>query len=250
MKNNQVYTCPMHPVVKSGNSGRCPKCGMELVQDNGQFLLNVKQPKKHSTSKKSEFAAKNEKVIGLVEKLKEVFTHHKPLCITLTVFLLSLAWFLWVIWYKVIPNEAQQVHYHAGFIVIKNNQQENFSDQKYMKTEACIESGIDHRESEEEEQIEKAHLHGNVGDVVHVENDEGKWKDLFNNIKYDINYSETDAYLNGEKITNFQNRSVQSYDSLVVFVGAGNDVSKFLPLAVTKEHIQEAESISEDCGGH
>lgn len=26
------YTCPMHPEVKSSKPGKCPKCGMELVQ--------------------------------------------------------------------------------------------------------------------------------------------------------------------------------------------------------------------------
>lgn len=33
-KSNQtatVYTCPMHPEVKSDKPGRCPKCGMNLV---------------------------------------------------------------------------------------------------------------------------------------------------------------------------------------------------------------------------
>ena len=28
---DQVYTCPMHPEVRSPKEGRCPKCGMFLV---------------------------------------------------------------------------------------------------------------------------------------------------------------------------------------------------------------------------
>ena len=28
-----TYTCPMHPEVKSGQPGKCPKCGMDLVPD-------------------------------------------------------------------------------------------------------------------------------------------------------------------------------------------------------------------------
>ena len=28
-----VYTCPMHPEVKSGKPGNCPKCGMKLVKE-------------------------------------------------------------------------------------------------------------------------------------------------------------------------------------------------------------------------
>jgi hypothetical protein len=27
-----VYTCPMHPEVKSDKPGKCPKCGMTLVK--------------------------------------------------------------------------------------------------------------------------------------------------------------------------------------------------------------------------
>jgi hypothetical protein len=26
-----VYTCPMHPKVRSNKPGKCPKCGMDLV---------------------------------------------------------------------------------------------------------------------------------------------------------------------------------------------------------------------------
>lgn len=27
-----IYTCPMHPDVKQASPGKCPKCGMDLVQ--------------------------------------------------------------------------------------------------------------------------------------------------------------------------------------------------------------------------
>ena len=28
----EVYTCPMHPEVRSDKPGNCPQCGMELVK--------------------------------------------------------------------------------------------------------------------------------------------------------------------------------------------------------------------------
>ncbi len=28
----KTYTCPMHPEVKSDMPGKCPKCGMDLVE--------------------------------------------------------------------------------------------------------------------------------------------------------------------------------------------------------------------------
>ncbi|SRR5260221_6980644 len=29
-----MYTCPMHPEIKSDKPGKCPKCGMQLVKEN------------------------------------------------------------------------------------------------------------------------------------------------------------------------------------------------------------------------
>jgi len=31
-----VYTCPMHPEVKSNQPGKCPQCGMDLVPEKPQ----------------------------------------------------------------------------------------------------------------------------------------------------------------------------------------------------------------------
>jgi Cu(I)/Ag(I) efflux system membrane fusion protein len=32
---NEVFTCPMHPEVKSHKPGKCPKCKMDLVKKEG-----------------------------------------------------------------------------------------------------------------------------------------------------------------------------------------------------------------------
>ncbi|MEO8177480.1 MAG: efflux RND transporter periplasmic adaptor subunit [Deltaproteobacteria bacterium] len=32
LDSESLYTCPMHPEVQSGTPGKCPKCGMDLVQ--------------------------------------------------------------------------------------------------------------------------------------------------------------------------------------------------------------------------
>jgi len=35
-KSGIIYTCPMHPEIKSDKPGSCPKCGMDLVPEKGE----------------------------------------------------------------------------------------------------------------------------------------------------------------------------------------------------------------------
>src|ERR1035438_3113763 len=35
LKPGTIYTCPMHPEIKSDKPGSCPKCGMALVPEKG-----------------------------------------------------------------------------------------------------------------------------------------------------------------------------------------------------------------------
>jgi len=73
----------------------------------------------------------------------------------LLVFLLAivlLAWFFLVLINKI--QSQQSIHYHTGFLIYIDGILQDFSAQKYIEISAY--------------QIEKAHLHDNVGDVVHV----------------------------------------------------------------------------------
>lgn len=151
-----------------------------------------------------------------------------------------------------IKNEEEvkkdEVHYHAGFRVYKNNILEDYSGLEYMAVEPCTENekGED-SESPEHEQIEKAHLHDGIGDVVHVERAGSVWRDLFTNMKVEIT---TDAisYLNGVETENFLDLPIKTYDSLVIFEGENTDMVEKLKAAVTKDHIIETEQRSENCG--
>jgi Heavy metal binding domain len=33
----KLYFCPMHPDVRQPNSGKCPKCGMDLLPEGTRF---------------------------------------------------------------------------------------------------------------------------------------------------------------------------------------------------------------------
>jgi len=183
--------------------------------------------------------------------VKEKSINRKLLYIITPIFLLSLIWFSWVFWIKVIPHETSKVHYHAGFIVVKNNQQESFTNLEYMNIKPCTDDENSNNELlEEDEQIEKAHLHDNVGDVAHVESTNPLWRDLFINLKYPLDNQEVIAYINGVHVNNFQDQPILPYQSAVIFIGENNDTQKFLSQAVTKEYIQSKEVVSEDCSSH
>ena len=139
----------------------------------------------------------------------------------------------------------QKTHYHAGFVVFENNKQISFSDIKYMFLEPCIlnKKGDD---STADIQIEKAHLHDNVGELVHIERTGAIWHDLFTNMHYAINYARTTGYINGRQVNNFQMQPIHPFDSLVVFIGE-NDPN-LLKQAVTKNYMITMAKKSTTCG--
>ena len=140
----------------------------------------------------------------------------------------------------------KEIHFHAGFQVYKDDALLDFSDFKYMKVEPC--STSEHKElSAEEEELEKAHLHDNVGDVVHVHRENVVWGDLFKNIKTEID-SNARAYLNGKETENFLAEPIKAYDSIAIFEGNNTNIEEKLKNSVSKEHVVETESRSENCG--
>lgn len=40
-KEQEVYTCPMHPEVVSNEPGNCPKCGMKLVPKGSKMGMHT-----------------------------------------------------------------------------------------------------------------------------------------------------------------------------------------------------------------
>jgi len=139
----------------------------------------------------------------------------------------------------------KEVHYHAGFQVYIDDELQDFSDLKYMQIEPCGED--EHVQvTENHEQIEKAHLHDGVSDVVHVHRDSAVWGDLFTNIGFPID-SGSHTYVNGNLVEDFLNRPIQPYESLVILSGENSEINEKLKNAVTREHIEVAEAKSESC---
>ncbi|MBI3887798.1 hypothetical protein HY310_01900 [Candidatus Microgenomates bacterium] len=168
----------------------------------------------------------------------------KLLYIIIPLFLVLLGWFGLMLKEKYFPPPS--VHYHAGFIVVKDGKIVDFSGNEYMNARAC--GSMEHKHlTPEEEQLEKAHLHDHVGDVVHVHVNGALWKDLFKNIDYPFDENTVTVYNNKERITDFKNFPIMPYQSLVIFVGKPTNEKKFLDQTVTKKHIEEIEKKSESC---
>lgn len=142
--------------------------------------------------------------------------------------------------------KPQPIHIHAGYQVYKDEKLQNFSDFKYMHEMPCTVNGKPIEGAKVDEQQEKAHLHDQNGDVVHVHRKGATWRDLFMNIKYPINESAV-AYINGQKIENFLDREIIPYESVVIFEGKHTKDQELLKKAVTKKRIIEVENSSEYC---
>ncbi len=149
------------------------------------------------------------------------------------------------LFYYFKPRTTQvPVHYHAGFQVYVNDKLQDFSDLRYMKVSPC--GGVFQREND---QLEKAHLHDGIGDVVHVHRSGAVWGDLFKNIGFQMpTSSEFVGYLNGNRQENLLNYPIVANDSVVFFQGPIIDMNRKLQARVTDDHIKEVEARSEDCG--
>lgn len=170
-----------------------------------------------------------------------MFTYKKLIAIGLSSLLLIVIAIAAVI----IKGQKEQkplVHYHAGFIVFQDGKKLDFSDIKYMHLAPCVQGG---KETADDPSM-KAHLHDDIGDVVHVHRAGAVWQDLFTNIKFPIDYTKTTGYINGQKVTAFQKTAIVKNDSLVVFIGKVDE--SLLSQAVTVDHIESVSSHSETCG--
>lgn len=110
-----------------------------------------------------------------------------------------------------------------------NGEKQDYSDWQYMHLELCT----DEQERHEDEQIEKAHLHDGVGDVVHVHREGAVWGDLFKNIGVEL--AEKPAILQ---------QTIEPNSSVIITIGKGVENPEY----VTEERIKEVEAKSELCG--
>ena len=142
-------------------------------------------------------------------------------------------------------TETEHVHYHAGFKVYIDNQLQDYSGYQFMNYTPC--SLHNEKKSAEEEQIEKAHLHENVGDVVHIHRRGAVWGDLFTNLKVNLPKEKAiSAYIDGRGVDEIMNEPISPYTTAIILVGE-SDASRSAEM-ISREHIEEVEKRSELCG--
>jgi hypothetical protein len=141
-------------------------------------------------------------------------------------------------------STSAKIHYHAGFLVYVDGKLQDFSGDKYMNIDFC---SIPHKtETPEKIQIGRAHLHDNVGDVVHIHRAGAVWGDLFTNMHYAFPAGEPIAgYVNGQAVPDILNYPIKPYDSIIITVGDSSAVD--LTKMVSRNHILDVEKHSEGC---
>lgn len=142
-------------------------------------------------------------------------------------------------------NTHDDTHIHAGFVVYIDGVKQEYSDIKYMNLTPC--SDHESVNTPEEEQIEKAHLHDNDGDVVHVHRKGAVWGDLFTNLGISFDSSkEIAGYKDGQKITDILKKNIIPNESIVIVVGDQSKATTYTP--VSEEKVIEVGKKSELCG--
>lgn len=77
-------------------------------------------------------------------------------------------------------TKSEAIHYHANFALYINGQHEEFvGNQYYTESEMCA-------LTEAMTPMERAHMHDNVNNVVHVEDHAVTWGQLFTNLGWTI----------------------------------------------------------------
>jgi len=156
----------------------------------------------------------------------------------------------------------KDVHYHANFAVYVDGKQEQFSNP--LLYEEISECSI----STEEKPGERAHLHENIKDVVHVEDSAVTWGNFFQNINWNVSDKYLDTsdvllvntdtkkvtyILNGEEVSNITNKVIGDKDRLLVSYGSStkDEITKqFSTVASSAEKYNVTKDPASCSGGH
>lgn len=155
-----------------------------------------------------------------------------------------------------------RVHYHANFAVYINGQQEQFKNPMYYTEieESCTENGrmTPH---------ERAHMHDNINNVVHVEDSAVTWGQFFQNLGWVVDpgaiRSADNLYLpdaqnnitfmlNGQPVDNVVRTVISDQDRLLVNYGsqATDSLQTKYKTVPSTAHNYDVTQDPKSCSGH
>jgi hypothetical protein len=158
----------------------------------------------------------------------------------------------------------KHTHYHANFAVYLNGQRETFKDPSYYEDVAAC-TAYDNITP-----AERAHMHGNVNNVVHVHDDAVTWGQFFENLGWYIgdDFIKTDKQMyladganklhimiNGQDYTNLTaitNRVIGDQDKLLVSFGDISTTALKQEYSGIKNEAKKADETQDpaSCSGH
>ncbi len=141
-----------------------------------------------------------------------------------------------VLGFRFFTYAPEKTHYHANFAVYINGEREAFKDSGYYEEEAGGTCSLDTAMVPEE----RAHMHDNIGDVVHVEDHAVTWGQFFENLGWTVNHKliltpeklyvgdamQKVAFLvNGQNVQDVTSRVIHDKDRLLVDFGVSSDTA-------------------------
>ena len=134
----------------------------------------------------------------------------------------------------VIYTPKDTVHYHANFAVYVNGQREQFKGLQYYEETAVTACTLEKVDSSKE----RAHMHGNVNDVVHVEDHLVTWGNFMENLGWGLgdDYLKTASavympnsqnklsfVLNGKTLESIDGKIIGDRDTLLISYSNSTD---------------------------
>jgi len=145
--------------------------------------------------------------------------------------------------YKTLQVPETKIHYHANFLVLKNDQVLDFSDIQYMHTEPCA-------VVPDPNEIETLDLHDGNGATVHIHAPGITWTDLLTYLK--VSDSASQAILNGQLTdTKVLRQNIKDQDRILIIIGqTAKDIqSEFALVASDAAEYDAGTKGVESCGG-
>jgi hypothetical protein len=182
-------------------------------------------------------------------------------------------WLIWAGWFllgvfavllvRFFSYNSDSVHYHANFALYIQGQREQFKDPSYYEEETACKSGKDMTPTD------RAHMHDNISDIVHVHDHATTWGQFFNNLGWSIgrDFIETrdqmyqndgnnvlHVILNGQDLTGINplnNKVIGDRDKLLLSFGnvTSVDLQKQYQAVPSTAKVHDEENDPASCSG-